>query len=63
MGLKGYRLCVMGQLDSNVQSSTVASRLARLLMVLARSSSRFAAVQVAHVKANFETRLSLQSTL
>jgi hypothetical protein len=22
MGLKGYRLCVMGQLDSNVQSPT-----------------------------------------
>jgi hypothetical protein len=27
MGLKGYRLWVMGQLDSNVQSPTAAARV------------------------------------
>jgi hypothetical protein len=27
MGLKGYRLWVMGQLDSNVQSPTTASNV------------------------------------
>jgi hypothetical protein len=30
MGLKGYRLWVMGQLDSNVQSPTVGQRCAEL---------------------------------
>jgi hypothetical protein len=33
MGLKGYRLWVMGQLDSNVQSPTVAALPAELGVV------------------------------
>jgi hypothetical protein len=31
MGLKGYRLWAMGQLDSNVQSPTALARLPRAL--------------------------------
>jgi hypothetical protein len=61
MGLKGYRLWVMGQLDSNVQSPTAAaSRLSRVSNSAATaeegggassnrvmSASRAVAVQVA----------------
>jgi hypothetical protein len=56
MGLKGYRLWVMGQLDSTCRAPPRRSSRA-----LARPAAprRSAAVQVAFVKANFETRFSL----
>jgi hypothetical protein len=56
MGLKGYRLWDMGQLDSNVQSPTLGDSKAALWR-LTKSSGPLAqcvAVQVS-LKATFET--------
>jgi hypothetical protein len=40
MGLKGYRLWVMGQLDSNVQSPTAATRNLPIVYALTEDAGR-----------------------
>jgi hypothetical protein len=56
MGLKGYRLWVMGQLDSNVQSPTYVARASELHHHLRRL--RDVAVQVEFESSkNFEAGL------
>jgi hypothetical protein len=54
MGLKGYRLWVMGQLDSNVQSPTLRLREGNALHTVHPA----VAAHLTHSKANFETRIS-----
>jgi hypothetical protein len=64
MGLKGYRLWVMGQLDSNVQRPTVQARVAHRLAVVRqnvrhRSGSRAVALQVAFERQILKPAFSL----
>jgi hypothetical protein len=46
MGLKGYRLWVMGQLDSNVQSPTGEHLRRRAVQLLVRERHQAVAVRV-----------------
>jgi hypothetical protein len=55
MGLKGYRLWVMGQLDSNVQSPTTTALLLRQLGFTHGPKVLGVAVQVELNKARFKT--------
>jgi hypothetical protein len=46
MGLKGYRLWVMNQLDSNVQSPTSCRESISMVACAVLDSDRFVALQV-----------------
>jgi hypothetical protein len=67
MGLKGYRLWVMGQLESNVQRPAArhhlqAVSLALALRVAQHHAQAVAAHKLTHLNAKFETRVSHSGT-
>jgi hypothetical protein len=59
MGLKGYRLWVMGQLDFNVQSPTVPPTAAVTARRLANVTRRDVALQVAFERQTLKPVFSL----
>ena len=62
MGLKGYRIWFMGQLDSTCRAPPRSGPQPRRLFPFVFAKGLVVAIQVEFEKANFETRISLDRT-